>query len=354
MRADLRPQLSASKAYLLGADMSKPAEIEDMVDGTPPSFGTRRHPRQQRRHPARRAARGVPAPKVGRDPRDQSLVGVPHHARRAFPAMKARNWGRIINVASAHGLVASPFKSAYVAAKHGIVGLTKVAALETAEDGITCNAICPGYVYTPLVEAQIDDQAKAHNIPREQVIRDVLLANQPNKRFATVEEIGALAAVPGERRRRLDHRRRAARRRRLDRALTSTTGGTMNSATAEARAEAATPRAGRHARPINLALQGGGAHGAFAWGVLDRLLEDERIAFEGISATSAGAMNAAVLAYGLTVGGRDGAKRGARRLLAAHRATPRMFSPAAAVAVRPADAQSRRWRIRRPSCCSTC
>jgi 3-hydroxybutyrate dehydrogenase len=94
---------------------------------------------------------------------------------------------------AAHGLVASPFKSAYVAAKHGIVGLTKVTALETAEQGITCNAICPGYVYTPLVEAQIDGQAKAHNIPREKVIRDVLLAQQPNKRFATVEELGALS-----------------------------------------------------------------------------------------------------------------------------------------------------------------
>ena len=90
-------------------------------------------------------------------------------------------------------MVGSPFKAAYVAAKHGIVGLTKVIALETAERGITCNAICPGYVYTPLVEAQIDSQAKAHRIPREQVICEVLLAQQPNKRFATVEELGALA-----------------------------------------------------------------------------------------------------------------------------------------------------------------
>ena len=117
-----------------------------------------------------------------------------HTARLALPAMLANKWGRIINIASAHGLVASPYKSAYVAAKHGIVGLTKVIALETAEQGITCNAICPGYVYTPLVEAQIDSQAKAHGIGREQVIRDVLLAQQPNKRFATVEELGALTA----------------------------------------------------------------------------------------------------------------------------------------------------------------
>ena len=106
--------------------------------------------------------------------------------------MRAHNYGRIINIASAHGLVASSFKSAYVAAKHGIVGLTKTIALETAEDGITCNAICPGYVYTSLVEAQIEGQAKAHGIPREKVIKDVLLAQQPNKRFVTVEEIGAL------------------------------------------------------------------------------------------------------------------------------------------------------------------
>ena len=115
-----------------------------------------------------------------------------HTTRLALPEMRKNKFGRIINIASAHGLVGSPFKAAYVAAKHGIVGLTKVAALETAEDGITCNAICPGYVYTPLVEAQIDGQAKAHGISREKVIRDVLLAQQPNKHFASVEELGAL------------------------------------------------------------------------------------------------------------------------------------------------------------------
>jgi 3-hydroxybutyrate dehydrogenase len=116
-----------------------------------------------------------------------------HTTRLALPAMRKSGWGRIVNVASAHGLVASPFKAAYVAAKHGLLGLTKVTALETAEENITCNAICPGYVWTPLVEAQIDAQARSHGIPREQVIRDVLLAPQPNKRFASVEEIGALA-----------------------------------------------------------------------------------------------------------------------------------------------------------------
>lgn len=115
-----------------------------------------------------------------------------HTTRLVLPHMRAQRWGRIINVASAHGLVGSAFKSAYVAAKHGIVGLTKVTALETAEDGITCNALCPGYVYTPLVEAQIDDQARAHNLPRERVVREVLLAKQPNRRFATVDEMGAI------------------------------------------------------------------------------------------------------------------------------------------------------------------
>ncbi|HEY7687595.1 MAG TPA: 3-hydroxybutyrate dehydrogenase [Dongiaceae bacterium] len=117
-----------------------------------------------------------------------------HATQAVFAGMKARRWGRIVNVASAHALIASPFKSAYVAAKHGVLGLTKVTALEGAEHGITCNAICPGYVWTPLVERQIDDQARSHNIPREQVIRDVLLAQQPTKKFATVEEIGALTA----------------------------------------------------------------------------------------------------------------------------------------------------------------
>lgn len=116
-----------------------------------------------------------------------------HTIRAAVPAMKAAGMGRIINVASAHGLVASPFKSAYVAAKHGVLGLTKTVALEVARQGITCNAICPGYVWTPLVEAQIEDTAKSRGLDRTRVIEDVLLAAQPNKRFATVEEIGALA-----------------------------------------------------------------------------------------------------------------------------------------------------------------
>ena len=116
-----------------------------------------------------------------------------HAIKAALPGMKARGWGRIVTIASAHGLVASPFKAAYVTAKHGAIGLTKTVALETAESGITVNAICPGYVWTPLVERQIEDQAKAHGLPRDRVVREVLLGRQPNKRFATVEEIGALA-----------------------------------------------------------------------------------------------------------------------------------------------------------------
>ncbi|HEY0214095.1 MAG TPA: 3-hydroxybutyrate dehydrogenase [Paenirhodobacter sp.] len=116
-----------------------------------------------------------------------------HTTAAALPGMRAAGWGRIINIASAHGLTASPFKSAYVAAKHGIVGFTKVTALETAEQPITCNAICPGYVLTPLVEAQIPDQMKTHNMGREEVIKKVMLERQPSREFATVEELGGTA-----------------------------------------------------------------------------------------------------------------------------------------------------------------
>jgi len=116
-----------------------------------------------------------------------------HTTRLALPAMKKRGWGRIVNIASAHALVASPYKSAYVAAKHGIAGFTKTVALEVAEQGITVNAICPGYVWTPLVEKQIPDTARARGITEEQVKRDVLLAAQPTKKFVNVDEVAALA-----------------------------------------------------------------------------------------------------------------------------------------------------------------
>lgn len=117
-----------------------------------------------------------------------------HTTRLALPGMKTRGWGRIINMASAHALVASPFKSAYVAAKHGIAGLTKVTALEGAEHGIRCNAICPGYVFTPLVEAQIADTAKSRGISEEDVRKNVLLAAQPTKEFVTAEQVAGMAA----------------------------------------------------------------------------------------------------------------------------------------------------------------
>jgi 3-hydroxybutyrate dehydrogenase len=113
-----------------------------------------------------------------------------HTTAAALPGMKAKGWGRVINIASAHGLTASPFKSAYVAAKHGVVGLTKTVALEVAGKGITCNAICPGYVLTPLVEAQIPDTMKQYNMDRETVIREVMLQRQPSRQFATVEQLG--------------------------------------------------------------------------------------------------------------------------------------------------------------------
>ena len=116
-----------------------------------------------------------------------------HTTAAALPGMRAKGWGRIVNVASAHGLTASPFKAAYVAAKHGVVGLTKTVALEAAGQGITCNAICPGYVLTPLVEAQIPDQMRTHGMDRETVIREVMLARQPSRQFATVEQIGGTA-----------------------------------------------------------------------------------------------------------------------------------------------------------------
>jgi 3-hydroxybutyrate dehydrogenase len=117
-----------------------------------------------------------------------------HTTAAALPLMRASGWGRVVNIASAHGLTASPYKSAYVAAKHGIVGLTKVTALETAEEPITCNAVCPGYVLTPLVEAQIPDTMKEYGMDRETVIREVMLLRQPSRQFATVEQMGGTVA----------------------------------------------------------------------------------------------------------------------------------------------------------------
>ncbi|HEU0223140.1 MAG TPA: 3-hydroxybutyrate dehydrogenase [Paracoccaceae bacterium] len=188
----LADETGARVAYH-GADISRPAEVADLVTSTEAMLG-------QVDILVNNAGIQHVAPIEDFPPEiwDRilaiNLSGAFHAMRAAIPGMKARGWGRIVNIASAHGLVASPFKSAYVAAKHGIVGLTKVAALELAEAGITVNAVCPGYVWTPLVEQQIDDQARSHGIPREQVVRDVLLKKQPNKRFATVEEMGGTVA----------------------------------------------------------------------------------------------------------------------------------------------------------------
>ncbi|WP_171228232.1 3-hydroxybutyrate dehydrogenase [Ruegeria sp. HKCCA4008] len=113
-----------------------------------------------------------------------------HTTAAALPMMRKAGWGRVVNIASAHGLTASPFKAAYVAAKHGVVGMTKTVALETAQEPITCNAICPGYVLTPLVESQIPDTMKEYNMSREDVVKNVLLERQPSKEFATVEQLG--------------------------------------------------------------------------------------------------------------------------------------------------------------------
>ena len=122
-----------------------------------------------------------------------NLTAAFHTTRMVMGPMKEKGWGRIVNTASAHALVASPFKAAYVAAKHGIAGLTKVVALEGAEHGVRCNAICPGYVHTPLVDAQIADTAKARGISEDEVIRDVILDAQPTKQFVTAEQVGAMA-----------------------------------------------------------------------------------------------------------------------------------------------------------------
>ena len=175
------------------ADMSKPEEIRLMADVAVQRFG-------QVDIVVNNAGIQYVSPVEAFPPEKWNLVVVVslssafHLVRAVLPGMKARGHGRIVNISSAHGLIASPFKSACVAAKYGIVEFTKTVALEVAEAAITPNAICPGYVWTPLVGKQIDDQAKAHNIPRDQVIRDVLLKNQPNKRFATVGEIGTLTA----------------------------------------------------------------------------------------------------------------------------------------------------------------
>jgi 3-hydroxybutyrate dehydrogenase len=179
------------KAGFHGADVSKPEEVAALVAVTESKF-------DQIDIVVNKAGIQTVAP-VEDFPVDRwdaiiaiNLSSAFHLSRLVFGKMKARKWGRLINMASAHGLVASLYKSAYVAAKHGLVGLTKTLALEGAEHGITCNAICPGYVLTPLVERQIPETAKARGITESEVVRDVLLAAQATKQFVTTEQLGAL------------------------------------------------------------------------------------------------------------------------------------------------------------------
>jgi 3-hydroxybutyrate dehydrogenase len=175
-----------------GADMSKPAEIADMMKFAAATFG---------RIDILVNNAGIQhVASVEEFPVDKwdaiiaiNLTSAFHTTRLAIPAMRAANWGRIINVASAHGLVASPQKSAYVASKHGIVGFTKSVALETATTGITCNAICPGWVLTPLVQKQIDARAEREGIPVEKAKRDLLAEKEPSLQFTTPDELGELA-----------------------------------------------------------------------------------------------------------------------------------------------------------------
>ncbi len=180
------------RAFYSPADMTKPAEIADMVHVTERTFGSL---------DVLVNNAGIqyvaPVEEFPIEKWDQiiaiNLSSAFHAIRAAVPGMKSRKWGRIISTASAHSLVASPFKAAYVSAKHGIAGLTKTVALEVATFGITVNCISPGYVWTPLVEHQIPDTMKARNMTKEQVIHDVLLEAQPTKEFVTSEQVAALA-----------------------------------------------------------------------------------------------------------------------------------------------------------------
>ena len=189
-RADLETSAGVKVRYH-GADMTKPDEIADMVAFAEKEFGRLdilvnnagvQHVAPIEDFPIENWNQIIAI----------NLSSAFLATRAAVPIMKAAGRGRIVNIASAHGLVASPFKSAYVAAKHGILGLTKTVALEVAEHGVTCNAICPGYVKTPLVESQIADQAKARGMTPEQVMRDVILAAQPTKKFVQFSELAGL------------------------------------------------------------------------------------------------------------------------------------------------------------------
>ena len=187
-----RVRALGAKASHHGADMSKPAEIEDMMRAAEREFGGVDILVNNAGIQHVAAVEDFPVEKW-----DAilaiNLSSAFHTMRLALPAMRQKNWGRIVNIASTHGLVASAQKSAYVAAKHGLVGLTKAAALETATTGVTVNAICPGWVLTPLVQKQIDDRARAQGIPVEQAAAALLGDKQPSLQFTTPDQLGALA-----------------------------------------------------------------------------------------------------------------------------------------------------------------
>ncbi len=190
-RMRFKKEFGIDAAYS-GADMSKPGEIADMVRDAEREFGAVDVLVNNAGIQHVEAIETFPPAKW------DAIIAIDlssafHGIRASVPGMKARGWGRVINIASAHALVASPFKSAYVAAKHGVLGLTRTVALETAEAGITVNAICPGYVLTPLVEKQIPETARARGITEDEVVRNVLLHAQPTRKFVTTEQIGALA-----------------------------------------------------------------------------------------------------------------------------------------------------------------
>jgi 3-hydroxybutyrate dehydrogenase len=191
LRARLEKEAKVKVTYH-PADMSKPAEIEDLMKTAATRFGAVdilvnnagiQHVAPVDEFPPEKWDAVIAI----------NLTSAFHTTRHALPGMKKKGWGRIINIASAHGLVASPNKSAYVAAKHGIVGFTKTVALEVAEHGVTCNAICPGFVHTPLVQIQIEDRARELGISTDKAARDVILAPQPTKQFVKIEDIAAMA-----------------------------------------------------------------------------------------------------------------------------------------------------------------
>jgi 3-hydroxybutyrate dehydrogenase len=192
LAAEIAAETGAEVRYI-PADMADGAQCRALVDRTREAFGSCdilvnnagiQHVEKIEDFPAEKWDRIVAI----------NLSSAFHTTAAALPSMRAAGWGRVVNIASAHGLTASPFKSAYVAAKHGVLGLTKVTALETAQEPITANAICPGYVLTPLVEEQIPDTMEKYGMSREQVIRDVMLERQPSKAFATVEQMGGTVA----------------------------------------------------------------------------------------------------------------------------------------------------------------